>query len=222
MLVAAGTIGLAVVSFAQVKQASRSVKAMEDANQISVAIAQAAEAPRFAVRLDTIDSVLPSGDSVTCRVQLRLQNEDSKPIRVVSMYSRVDSSQAPTGGILQGVMGTESVIQVDSSSEFPNFIRLRLPRNTDSMLITWLHVCAAVRLDGPAGTRYVERVYLLGTNLKSGVIYSHSYWCEYTGLVNELSVRLDPWSDQMPLRLIGKAGIHANANPDHSDSYLKR
>jgi hypothetical protein len=219
---AVATVVMATASFLQTRQAARSAKAMEDANQISVAVAQAAGAPRFALRLDTIDDISGLGDSLSCRLRLKPENEDTRPIRVIALYCRVDSSQAAIAGMLFSVMGTDSLVKAGASADFPNSIRLRLPKTTDSLLITWLHVCAALRSEGAAGTSYVERVYLLGTKIPEGVIYSRAYWNEFTGGVYGHSIRLDPWCREKPFWPWRRAGVWSKAKQDSGERSRQR
>ena len=195
VLAAVATIALAFASFLQIRQASRSADAMERANRTSVAIARSAAAPGFALTFAGFDSMLASGDSATCWLHLRVQNDDTKPIRVVSLYCRVDSSWASMADHGLCEMDTGTLIAVGDTTDFLRSVRVGLPKNYG--LVSWLHVCAALRRDGPVGTIYVERVYTL-LSVTTDVHPMTSYTFEYTGIVNGLSVQLDPWSEPRP------------------------
>jgi hypothetical protein len=204
-LVAAGTLGLAVTSFCQIRQASRSAAAMEYGNRVSVAIARSASAPRFSLTFAGFDSITKSGDTATCWLRVRVQNVDTKPIRIVSVYCRANADVASIAGLLQSARGTDSLIQVADTADFPSSVQVRLPRSADSFYVAGLHVCAALRLDGSVGTTYVERVYLL-VSVPTDVHPMLSHQFEYTGAVNGASVRLDPWCEQKPFWPWRKAG----------------
>jgi len=205
ILVAGGTIGLALTSFCQIRQASRSAAAMEYANRVSVAVARSASAPRFALSFGGFDRITKSGDTATCWLRVHVQNEDTKPIRIVSVYCRANADVASIAGLLQSARGTDSLIQVADTADFLSSVQVRQPKSADSFYVSGLHVCAALRLDGGVGTTYVERVYLL-VSVAADVHPMLSHQFEYTGAVNGASVLLDPWCEQRPFWPWRKAG----------------
>jgi len=197
VLAAAGTIVLAIASFSQLRQASRSAKAMEHANRINVAIARTAAGPRFALSFEGIDSITPSGESTSCKLRVRVRNDDTRSLRVISLYCRVDTSCASIAGLLPSIDEAGALIAVGDTAVFPCYVRVGVPRDTHALWISWLHVCAALRRDGPVGTVYLERVYPLGTKAPF-ISQMTALEFEYTGVVSGISVQLDPWCDQRP------------------------
>ncbi len=193
--VAAGTIGLAIASYFQIRQANRAAAAMERTNQISVAVARSVMAPRFALPIPRIDSGTLSGDTATCWLRVQVQNVDTRPIRVVSLSCSTSSHRGPFAHLRE--LESDSIIAAGATSDFQRSVRVIVSRDTGTLLLSWLHVTTAVRAEGHTGTSYGEYVFMLATRGTS-IDVQPMFYDQYTGTTSGFDVKLDPWCDQVP------------------------
>jgi hypothetical protein len=191
--VAAGTIALAVGTYYQSLQASRSAAAMERANRISVAAAQAQVAPRFVLADPSVDSGKLADDSATCWLKVRVLNMDNRPITVVSLSCDISAKDPSSMGLRGLQQGTS--IAAGGTADFHRSVRVGLASDSATILVSWLHVSAAVRLEGLTQSAYMEHVYAV-TSQNSGVGIQPFIAFQYTGTTKGLDTQLDPWCDE--------------------------
>jgi hypothetical protein len=211
-LVAGGTIGLAVASFLQIKQAARAAAAMERTNQFSEAASRSLAAPQFTASVQSIDSARISGDTAHCWFQVQIVNLDSQPIRVVSLSCRVTPNDSPT--VVLPAMDTGLVIAAHKYVAVSRPAAIGLTPSTDMILTSFLHVIAAASVEGRAGTGFVEHVYMLNSRGHSASIQPSMFSREYRGFANGLEVELDPRSEKSIWRWQNLATLRGHATSD--------
>jgi len=208
---------MAFLAYMQLRQAARSAEATERTNNINVASARAAAGPLVNIEYQAMDSTRVSGDSCTCWFRLRVRNDDSRNLRVISLGCAADSHPTPLARLIEGVVERESLIPVGHTTTFQRSVKVEVPATTGAAYTPWLHVCLAIRPDGPVGTYYTERTYILlvrQQQVASGAAFS----LEYSGMVYGMNVRLFPWYEDQPAWLFGYTAYTRGAERGNSQS----
>ncbi len=208
-LMAVATAVLAWASFSQVRQASRSAKAMEDANRISVALAMHAVAPHFSMLPIMPDSwpVALGNDTNSMSYRYRFRNLDGSPIRIISVGNVITDGLAPAVNDVALEFSSGVMVGVADSVDRDIPVRVYAPKGCSTYQV--MHVFAAVRRDDQVRTFYYERAYEL-VSWPGALRLANFTSTEYSGVITDHDVTLDPWCKQA---VPAKRGTHSRREP---------